>query len=81
MLTFLLRILYMVICDYVVIVYVNLLMAAVYRLVLAQISHLQKFIKFRSSMGFLDKHRSQVWQFALLRCGGASELPMHVHHT
>ena len=54
MLTFLLRILYMVICDYVVIVYVNLLIAAVYRLVLAQISHLQKFIKFRSSMGFLD---------------------------
>ena len=44
----------MVICDYVVIVYVNLLIAAVYRLVLAQISHLQKFIKFRSSMGFLD---------------------------
>ena len=66
MLTFLLRILYMIIWDYVVIVYVNLLMAAVYRLVLAQISHLQKFIKFRSSMGFLDN--------IVAKCGFGAEV-------
>lgn len=57
------------ICHYVIIVIVcvSLLLTAIYHLVLlAQISHLQKFIKFRSSMGFLDN--------IVAKCGFGAEV-------